>query len=1042
VGLVLIALSAPAAIFVVTNASDAGPGTLREAITNANIVVGTDVIRFNIGTTPAYSLATIVLTNALPPIMDPIVIEGATQTSNSCPPGVELDGTAVPLALGANGLTILTDNCGIKSLVINRFPLNGIYINNLFGGNRIEGCYIGTDTNGLAGLGNGVNGIMIEDSPTNYIGDTPLTNCAKRNVISGNNRNGIYITGGSSRGNLIQNNYIGADVNALAPIPNGWHGVLVDGGSGNQVGSTAAPKPVNVISGNRTNGVAIATTSSANEVLGNHIGVTYSGYTALGNGEDGVLIRDSGGNYVGDSSGEARNVIAGNGDDGVEIHGSNSIGNYVQGNYIGVGTNGFGPIPNNDDGVVLIDQCTQNLIGDSVSGGRNLISGNKGCGVRLDDRVFGNFIYGNYIGVNRDGLAAVSNREHGVLIVNLARDNWIGSPGTLNSGNLISGNGTSNLWHGVCVASNANGNTIDRNVIGLGVNNLGVPNAGDGVHVENAHSNTIGTAVALGGNVISANGRDGVRLGTNATYNGLYQNRIGVDTNATSARPNNAEGVRIYRAAYNFIGTNLPVRNVISGNVGSGILIDDNPSSHDNLVVNNYIGTDVSGGSKVGNSDHGVYVLGGVSNTVGGFVAGMGNVISGNSSDGVRIQDAAAMYNLVYRNLIGVNASGAAPLGNGGHGVSIFSASRNTIGDPGGRGNIIGGNGDDGVHIQSASAVSNTVRANKIGVDGTLTGNISNRLNGVWIGTSASGNTEGGTNSSWINFIWFNGDAGIRVVSGTNNALYGNSIMSNGLLGIDIGGLGVTANDVQDLDTGANFLQNYPVLYEATTGSMVIAGMLNSQPLTTYWIEFYRSGTPNDPSGYGEGYSFFGGTNATTDAGGNADFEFTFIASYNTGTWITATATDPFGNTSEFAENIVLVANEAYGDPDGDGMPTSWEGPNHLDPNDGTGTNGAAGDPDGDETDNYDEYVADTDPSDAGSQFEVAEIRQQGSTIVTYTSTNTRYYVAQFATNITEVSPWTNLYAISVAGSNGVTSAADASGSTSRLYRAQVQLLP
>jgi hypothetical protein len=778
-------------------------------------------------------------------------------------------------------------------------------------------------------------------------------------------------------------------------------------------------------------------------VLGNYIGVTRIGRAALGNGLNGVVITNATGCMVGDNSGEARNVISGNGDDGVEIGGLGTSGNWIMGNYIGTSSNGTAAIPNGGNGVLLTSECTQNTVGDTTVLGRNLISGNNKSGVTLGEHVFGNWVYGNNIGLVFDGLSSLMNSQHGVLIENGSFNNYIGNASVTNSGNLISGNGYTNTYHGVCIQNGAYGNEVARNRIGLNAHNGSTHNAGDGIRIQNSDANTIGGTDADDRNFISGNGGCGIQLGTNATGNTVLGNFIGLDTNGVIAVPNSKEGVLIYRSSQNQIGTSAGgSRNVISGNAGSGVMISDNASARDNTVEDNYIGTDVSGGIKVGNSDHGVYISGGVSNLIGGYVAG-GNVISGNNTDGVRIQS-DAMYNLVYRNFIGVDASGAAPLGNGNDGASIYSSSRTTIGDPGGRGNVIGGNAGDGVHISGSSAVSNAVRANKIGTDGSLTINLSNRVNGVWIGTSASGNTIGGTNASLGNQIYNNGGAGIRVVSGTNNALLGNWITSNRLLGIDIDSLGVSPNDIQDPDTGANFVQNFPVIYEATTGSVVVAGLMNSRPLTTYRLEFYRCNSP-DPSGYGEGNVLMAVTNATTDASGNALFEFTLTpptGSPKTGEYVTATATDPYGNTSEFAKNVQVVPNELYGDADGDGMPTRWEGPNHLSPTDATGTNGAAGDPDGDGVDNFDEYVADTAPSDSNSYFRIVNIDIPSNALVTYTSTNTRYYVASGTTNPVSGTAWANLYPLSVQGSNGVTAADDSQSLTSVIYRVNVQLVP
>ncbi len=1036
--LALIASPAFAAVYVVTNGADSGVGTLRDAITLANGTAGADTIGFQIP--PIGAPATIQPTNYLPLITDPVTIDGWSQLGGSiCQAGIEIDGS---LAGSANGLSLwVTTNCVIRGICINRFNGNGILINQ--GGNhRIYGCFIGTDITGMTDLGNTNDGIVIISSVLNSIGLIPTYSCTNRNIISGNGKNGVRLTsltGVSCTGNILQNNHIGADANGTGALPNDQDGVRLENSEvyGNDVGSTASPKPVNVISGNRTNGVYVYLGGS-NRVLGNDLGVDRSGLAALANGLNGVWITNAAGCSVGDSSGEARNIISGNGDDGVEISGASSAGNVVQGNYIGISSNGFFAIPNGGHGVLLTAACTQNKVGDESSVlGRNVISGNDECGVKIGESAFGNWIHRNYIGVAANGLIAVSNRLHGVLVENAAHGNFVGSGGYTDSGNVISGNGYTNTCHGVCIQNGAWGIEVDRNIIGLSVANLPVPNAGDGVHIENAHTNTIGTPSALAGNVISGNSRDGVRIGPTSAGNSVYQNRIGLDTNGTSARANSGEGIHIYRASRNLIGTNGP-HNVISGNAGSGVLIEDNTLAHDNVLQNNYIGTDITGGFGIGNSDHGVRIVGGVSNLVGSV--SLGNVISANDRTGVRL-DSSASYNQILRNVIGLDAAGSTALGNQMNGVYISGSPRNTIGAAGGLGNVISANTDDGIHILGANSVSNTIKANTIGMDTARLYARGNTGHGVWIGTSAAGTRIGSSDITELNLIAYNGDCGVRITSGTNNAILGNSIYSNANLGIDLGtSAGVTPNDVQDPDTGANYLQNYPVLYEATTGSVIIAGLMNSRPSTTYWLDFFLCDAP-DPSGYGEGFLPIAGTNLTTDADGNATFEFTLPGTIATAKYLTATATDPFGNTSEFAKDVLIVGNEAYGDIDHDGMPTRWEGPNHLDPNDATGTNGAAGDPDNDGVANYDEYVADTAPDSASSFFRLLSINQPSTMLVSYTSTNTRYYVVASTTNVLDGTVWSNVYPYSVTGSNGVSTASDAVATT-RLYRVTVQLTP
>ena len=147
------------------------------------------------------------------------------------------------------------------------------------------------------------------------------------------------------------------------------------------------------------------------------------------------------------------------------------------------------------------------------------------------------------------------------------------------------------------------------------------------------------------------------------------------------------------------------------------------------------------------------------------------------------------------------------------------------------------------------------------------------------------------------------------MVSGTNNTIRGNSIFLNAGLGIDLAVNGVTANDPGDADGVANDSQNFPVLSSATNTptETTISGTLNSRASATYSIDFY-SNVAADPTGLGESQVYLGSTNVTTDGGGNVSFTAVLLIPTLTDRFITAMATDPFGNTSEFSTNIVAVS--------------------------------------------------------------------------------------------------------------------------------------
>ena len=247
--------------------------------------------------------------------------------------------------------------------------------------------------------------------------------------------------------------------------------------------------------------------------------------------------------------------------------------------------------------------------------------------------------------------------------------------------------------------------------------------------------------------------------------------------------------------------------------------------------------------------------------------------------------------------------------------------------------NVISGNDGAGVRISGSGATGNQVQGNFIGTDVTGTAPLGNSRPGVVIRSSAGNNRIGGTGvmpgvcDGPCNRTAFNGAAGVRILSGTGNTILSNSIHSNGGLGIDLATAGVTANDTGDGDTGANLLQNFPVLASATSGSatgdITIKGDLNSTPNTTITLQFF-SNAIGDASGHGEGQTFIGETLVTTDGSGNKSFTTNISVAVPLGQLITATASDPDNNTSEFSQCIILRVENT---PRGSGVVVTPEDP-------------------------------------------------------------------------------------------------------------------
>jgi hypothetical protein len=336
------------------------------------------------------------------------------------------------------------------------------------------------------------------------------------------------------------------------------------------------------------------------------------------------------------------------------------------------------------------------------------------------------------------------------------------------------------------------------------------------------------------------------------------------------------------------------------------------------VIQGNFVGTDATGTVAVGNNSNGVSVIGD-DNLIGGTSPAARNVISGNNF-GVFLSGTGAV---VQGNYIGTNASGTGGLGNKAGGIEAFGSNHVIGGTSVGARNVISANAHEGMRLDGVSGA--LIQGNLLGTDAAGAGPLGNGAAGVALFPLTSGpardNTIGGTAAGAGNVIAFNGTSlfngsGVYIVGAdsTGNAILGNSVYSNtstvsaGGLGIELlsglnqGERGVSPNDPDDADTGANNLQNFPVitLVNSAGGSTVIQGTLNSTPSTAFRLEFFANSVL-DPSGFGEGKTFLGFVMETTGAEGNATFSADLAALPAGHPFVTATATDPGGNTSEFS---------------------------------------------------------------------------------------------------------------------------------------------
>lgn len=950
--------------FNVTSKNDAGAGSLRTAITTANTTAGINVIRFSLtGPSPftiILSSALPVITNTMTidgttqtnyagtPLIE---INGTSAGTNSGlqlnAPGCTVMGLAInrflvegiKLSSAANviqGNFIGTDPSGLLArgnsgdgiLVTSQGNLIGgttVAARNVISGNgqagillsgsgatgnTIAGNFIGTDMRGTNALANSTNGVQLNLAPANIIGPS--------NVISGNTQIGIFISGNGANSNTISGNFIGTDAGGHWRLANSYAGVTVSGGSGNQIGGRNSGDG-NVISGNTQDGVFLTGGASGTTVQGNLIGLAAAGTNALANGYNGVSIANSSSNNIGGSASGAGNVISGNTFNGVAIEQTNDAFNLVAGNYIGTDITGLRAVSNLLAGVLI--QGRTNTIGwkNKGSGTGNIISGNGQIGVWLlgtNGSVKGNLVAGNFIGLDKTGTNILGNGNAGVEIAGAAA-NQIGSPASA-ARNVISGNGYNGL---ILTGAGTTGNVIQGNYLGTDASGtLARGNTQDGVELLSVTNNQIGgtnsDAVTLdAGNLISGNNTNALNSGNNGIYltnsaqNTIQGNRIGTDVSGTLSLANSWNGIYLFSGSSNQIGgVTIGSGNLVSGNGRVGIYLTNSTGQ---FIQGNYIGTDLAGSNAVANLLPGIDLEKANSNLIGG--PGAGNLISG---AGTASYPAVWLYlanqNTIQGNLIGPNATGNTLVNNnaGGVGLQLWNSSSNQIGGTlTGTGNVISGNGSEGMYFTNAAW--NFIQGNFIGVAADGSTPMGNNGHNVDFNTGSTNNVLGGIAAGAGNVIAYakivggaNND-GVRVRTNTfNNLISGNAIHHNSRLGINLGNTGVNTNvpcESSVAATDANRLQNYPILSNATSGNFatLIRGSFDSAAGKTYALEFFASPTGNT-NGNGEGQVFLGQTNLTLAACAT-NFTFTLPASVPTNWVVTATATDPSNNTSEFS---------------------------------------------------------------------------------------------------------------------------------------------
>jgi len=814
----------------VINTANIGVGSLYWAITNANASTGVTTINFQISGTAPFTITPV---NSLPALTEPVIIDATTQPGYNGQPLVQLNGAST--SGQTIGLRFETGSSfsAVRGLAINRFPIQAIELD--CPSNTIQGNYIGTDVTGTLAKGNGGPGILV-DSGWNLIGGT---NAGNGNVVSGGNTSGIYLLNTAS--NMVQGNLVGVSATGTSSLGNQTDGIVISGSSNNLVGGPF-PLARNIISGNSQSGVYLfGAGTTGNVIQGNWIGTDVTGSNYLRNAAgDGITIFSVGGNTI------ISNLISGNEYSGVTISGTGAVGNKLTGNYIGT----------------------------DVTGSTNL--GNLTCGVSIEG------VGGNVIGGTNAG-----------------------------AGNVISGN----VQYGILLTSGTTNNLILGNLIGLGAAGTNaVPNGMDGIAIDGGTNNLIGGVVAGARNVISGNSSNGIAIYLlTDTGNVMEGNYVGIDSTGTKAVPNKLSGIYVLASA-NFIGgTAAGAGNVVSGNTLEGIWVAGTSGNvTGNVIQGNFVGLNAAGTGALGNAN-GLGFSSAAANLVGGTVAGARNIISGNFNYGVFMMGSGTVSNTIQGNYIGTDPTGTLALGNY-DAVYLSLATTNLIGGTqAGAGNLISGNTGDGV-LFASGASWNIIQGNFLGTKFDGTNAMGNANHNIELDASSNTNFVGGTAAGAGNRIAYAKSiyAGVRVrASSANNLIRGNAIFGNGALGITLGS--TTQNVNVDCEEGvpsgsANNGQNYPVITNVVGGaaSTLIRGYLDSAPNKTYQMEFFGNPT-NYPGGYGQGQVYLGAVALTLGSSCTSNFATLLPVPLPANWLVTATATDPVNNTSEFSADVQAV---------------------------------------------------------------------------------------------------------------------------------------
>ena len=533
--------------FIVKNTTDnvttPAAGSLRAAILASNAAGGTNTIQFNIA---ASGIQTIALVGALPTITTPVTIDGTSENGYGGTPLIDLEGSGA--GQGVDGLDISAGSTTVQGLAIGGFSGEGINLS-AAGSNTITANYLGTTAAGTVDA-NGLDGILVQSgSNTNTISDNTISGNTQNGIYLNGQAGGSGTT--ATSGNIIIGNFIGTGTTGASVAGNKNNGIEVQNAPNTVIGGTTAAAR-NIISGNKV-GLGLYNNSDTSVIEGNYIGTDVSGSNPLGNTGDGIELEGISNSTIGGTASGAGNVISGN-DNGINCFVIGSTNITIQGNLIGTNAAGTARVANAGTGIT-ISGPTNVTIGGTTTGARNVISGNTSDGISTGLGAVGLVVQGNYIGVGSDGVTAIGNGGDGVQL-QFNSSVVVGGTATGAGNIIANNGFSAAFDHsGVVVGFNQIvgspilGNSIYNN------ENLGIENANSGAQVAPTLNTAVstGNTGTITGSLTSAAGTYRVELFStptvNVSGNAEGETFLGFATVTITAGPNGTTGTSGFTAA-------------------------------------------------------------------------------------------------------------------------------------------------------------------------------------------------------------------------------------------------------------------------------------------------------------------------------------------------------------------------------------------------------------------------------------------------------------------------------------------------------------